>query len=111
MAAINPITVSLPADLPENWTAGQTLAPGGEEAGLTMQHGYNYLMQQVNAAQTALLQIAAYFPNLKTMTDGGGFIVMAENIPTADRQPDTLYASIARDYSGPIPTFGGESNG
>ena len=54
MAAINPITVSLPADLPENWTAGQTVSPGGEEAGLTMQHGYNYLMQQVNAAQTAL---------------------------------------------------------
>lgn len=111
MAAINPITVSLPADLPENWTAGQTVSPGGEEAGLTMQHGYNYLMQQVNAAQTALQQIAAYFPNLKTVTDGGGFVVMAENIPTADRQPDTLYASIARDYSGPIPTFGGDGNG
>lgn len=111
MAAINPITVSLPADLPENWTAGQTVAPGGEEDGLTRQHGYNYLMQQVNAAQTALQQIAAYFPNLKTMTDGGGFVVMAENIPTADRQPDTLYAAVARDYSGPIPTFGGNGNG
>ena len=111
MAAINPITVPLPADLPENWTEGHTVAPDGTDAGLTEQHGYNYLMQQVNAAQTALQQLAAYFPNLKTVTDGGGFIVMAENIPTADRQPDTLYASIARDYSGPIPTFGGDGNG
>lgn len=111
MAAINPITVSLPADLPENWVADQIVSPGGEEAGLTRQYGYNYLMQQVNAAQQALQQVAAYFPNLKTVTDGGGFIVMAENIPTADRQPDTLYASIARDYSGSIPTFGGDGNG
>ena len=108
MAAINPITVPLPADLPENWTEGQTVAPDGTDAGLTEQHGYNYLMAQVNAAQEALQQVAAYFPNLKTVTDGGGFIVMAENIPTADRQPDTLYAAVARDYSGPIPTFGGD---
>lgn len=98
MAAINPITVSLPADLPENWTAGQTVSPGGEESGLTMQHGYNYLMQQVNAAQTALHQVAEYFPNLATTEDGGGFILYTGNMPVEQRKPRTLYARIVADY-------------
>lgn len=98
MAAINPITVSLPADLPENWTAGQTVSPGGEEAGLTMQHGYNYLMQQVNAAQQALQQVAEYFPNLATVEDGGGFILYTGNMPVEQRKPRNLYARIVADY-------------
>lgn len=41
----------LPADLPENWTMGQIISPDGTEVGLTEKHGYNYLMQQVNATQ------------------------------------------------------------
>lgn len=45
--------IPLPADLPENWTSGQTIAPTGEEVGLSNQHGYNYLMKQVNNAQKA----------------------------------------------------------
>lgn len=49
--ATNPITSPLPADLPENWSYGQTVAPNGTDAGLSQQHGYNYLMEQVNAAQ------------------------------------------------------------
>ena len=44
----------LPADLPTNWTQGQIISPNGTEVGLTEQHGYNYLMEQVNAAQTAI---------------------------------------------------------
>lgn len=42
----------LPADLPENWTQGQTISPNGTEVGLTEQYGYNYLMKQVNDTQT-----------------------------------------------------------
>ena len=42
---------TLPADLPENWSAGQTVSPNGVEVGLSRQHGYNYLAQQVNATQ------------------------------------------------------------
>ena len=42
----------LPADLPENWTQGQTISPNGTEVGLTEKHGYNYLMKQVNDTQT-----------------------------------------------------------
>lgn len=49
----NPITVELPADLPTNWQQYQVVSPNGTEAGLDEQHGYNYLMEQVNNAQTA----------------------------------------------------------
>lgn len=51
--------IPLPADLPENWTSGQIVAPTGAEAGLDEQHGYNYLMKQVNNAQKALKALAA----------------------------------------------------
>lgn len=45
--------IPLPADLPENWTSDQIVAPTGAEAGMDEQHGYNYLMRQVNNAQKA----------------------------------------------------------
>lgn len=51
--------IPLPADLPENWTSGQIIAPTGAEAGLDDRHGYNYLMKQVNNAQKALKALAA----------------------------------------------------
>lgn len=51
--------IPLPADLPENWTSQQTVAPTGEEVGMDEQHGYNYLMKQVNNAQKALKVLAA----------------------------------------------------
>ena len=49
--ADKPIATPLPADLPENWQAGQIVAPTGEEVNLSHQHGYNYLMEMVNKAQ------------------------------------------------------------
>ena len=49
----------LPADLPENWTSQQTVAPTGAEVGMDEQYGYNYLMKQVNNAQKALKALAA----------------------------------------------------
>lgn len=52
------ISVNLPADLPENWTDTQYVSPEGIEVGLTEKHGYNYLMKQVNNAQTAILELA-----------------------------------------------------
>nr|DAD86380.1 MAG TPA: baseplate protein [Siphoviridae sp. ctZpP9] len=51
--------IPLPADLPENWTSQQTVAPTGAEVGMDEQHGYNYLMKQVNNAQKALKVLAA----------------------------------------------------
>lgn len=49
----NPVSPPLPADLPANWVYGQTVGPNGTDVGLTQQHGYNYLMQAVNAVQNA----------------------------------------------------------
>lgn len=51
--------IPLPADLPENWTSQQTVAPTGAEVGMDEQYGYNYLMRQVNNAQKALKVLAA----------------------------------------------------
>ena len=53
----NILAAPLPADLPTDWTQGQTVAPNGADAGLPPQHGYNYLMEQVNAAQSASNEI------------------------------------------------------
>lgn len=49
----NPVSPALPADLPTDWVYGQTIGPNGTDVGLTPQHGYNYLMQAVNAVQAA----------------------------------------------------------
>ena len=68
--ANNPITVPLPADLPENWSYGQTVAPNGSEAGLSEQYGYNYLMEQVNAAQQAATEIGEAFSGLAELSGG-----------------------------------------
>lgn len=51
------ITPVLPHDLPENWTDNQYVTPGGTEAGLSAQHGFNYLMKQVNATQKAVNEL------------------------------------------------------
>ena len=50
----NIVNPNLPADLPTDWTTSQYVSPNGSEVSLSQQHGYNYLMEQVNAAQTAL---------------------------------------------------------
>lgn len=70
--ADNPITVQLPADLPEDWVENQIVAPEGQSAGLTQQHGYNYLMEQVNNAQTALTEVGEAFSGLATTQDVDG---------------------------------------
>lgn len=54
----------LPADLPEDWTPGQIVSPGGTEVGLTEQHGYNYLNKAVNDAQKGVNKIYAHIDSL-----------------------------------------------
>lgn len=68
--ADNPIKTPLPADLPSDWVYGQTVAPEGGDAGLSQQHGYNYLMQQVNAAQEGVNTLGAAFSGVATLVDG-----------------------------------------
>lgn len=67
--ADKPIQNPLPADLPENWSIGQIVAPAGADVGLDQQHGYNYLMQQVNAAQQAVNTMNNAFSGLATTED------------------------------------------
>lgn len=50
----------LPADLPENWQPNQIVAPNGTDVGETEQHGYNYLMEQVNNAHEAINGLVDY---------------------------------------------------
>ena len=80
--ANNPITVPLPQDLPETWAANQIVSPDGVSAGLTPQHGYNYLMQQVNNAQKAAQELGEGIAglsgdNLPASSDGGETISTA----------------------------------
>lgn len=75
--ADNPVTENLPADLPIDWTYGQTVAPTGSEAGLSKQHGYNYLMEQVNAVQTAVNEIGAAFGALPVITQVSATLTVA----------------------------------
>ena len=59
--AENPIKTPLPADLPEDWTGGQTVAPTGAEVGLSEQHGYNYLMENYpDGCPHPVLKISQY---------------------------------------------------
>lgn len=51
------IPINLPKNLPENWTDTQYVSPNGKEVGLTEQHGYNYLMRQVNNAQAGAVAL------------------------------------------------------
>ena len=70
--ADNPITIPLPADLPEDWAENQIVAPEGQSAGLSQQHGYNYLMEQVNNAQEDITQVGEAFSGLATNQDLDG---------------------------------------
>ena len=72
--AENPITVNLPADLPEDWAENDIVAPEGQSVGLSQQHGYNYLMEAVNNAQTAASQIGEAFSGLATTQDMDGML-------------------------------------
>lgn len=62
----NIITQELNQDLPENWTDNQYVAPDGTDVGLTEQHGYNYLMKQVNNTQRAVNELDAGYGDVNT---------------------------------------------
>ena len=95
--AENPITVSLPADLPTNWVYGQTVAPEGSDVGLSQQHGYNYLMQQVNAAQQAAEDLGEAFPGLASLDSNGK--VPEEQLPEMDYDPAGSAAAVQQELT------------
>lgn len=67
--ASNPLQNPLPANLPENWQFGQIVGPNGTDVGFSKEHGYNYLMQQVNAVEEAANTLGDAF---STLADGDG---------------------------------------
>lgn len=85
--AENPITVNLPADLPEDWVENQIVAPEGQNVGLSQQHGYNYLMEQVNNAQTAASQIGEAFSGLATTENLDGMLTAQIQVTYNGAQP------------------------
>lgn len=72
--ANKPLPSPLTADLPENWTYGQTVAPTGQEVGLPNNYGYNYLMAKVNEARTAINTINDAFTNLPDANTLGQYL-------------------------------------
>lgn len=74
----------LPADLPENWTSGQIVAPAGADVGLSEQHGYNYQSKQINSTQRAVNQILEVLETgdiENTVTvEGGGHMDIRESL-------------------------------
>lgn len=94
--ADKPIQSPLPANLPENWTVGQIVAPAGADVGLSQQHGYNYLMQQVNAAQKAVNTMNDAFADLATSKDVDD--ITAEDVGyTTPSQPSVTNVKQALD--------------
>lgn len=85
----------LPADLPENWTQGQTISPNGTETGLTEQHGYNYLMKQVNNTQTEVNNINGALPDVAQQATVNEINNKIGKESDADTQP-TLFGRLAQ---------------
>lgn len=85
----------LPADLPENWTQGQTISPNGTETGLTEQHGYNYLMKQVNNTQTEVNNINGALPDVAQQATVNEIKNKIGTEADADTQP-TLFGRLAK---------------
>lgn len=85
----------LPADLPENWTQGQTISPNGTEVGLTEQYGYNYLMKQVNDTQTEVNNINDTLQDVAQQTTVNEIKNKIGTESDADTQP-TLFGRLAQ---------------
>lgn len=85
----------LPADLPENWTQGQTISPNGTEVGLTEQYGYNYLMKQVNDTQTEVNNINDALPDVAQQATVEEINNKIGTEGDADTQP-TLFGRLAQ---------------
>lgn len=85
----------LPADLPENWTQGQTISPNGTEVGLTEKHGYNYLMKQVNDTQTEINNINTALTDVAQQATVDEIKNKIGTESDADTQP-TLFGRLAQ---------------
>lgn len=65
-----PINTNPTADVPANWTTGQTVSPSGTDVGLTAKHGYNYQAGKINEALTDIGTINDAFEGIVTVYSG-----------------------------------------
>ena len=96
--ADKPIQTALPADLPINWVSNQIVSPNGTDVGLTQQHGYNYLSQAVNSAQTAINTINDAFTGLATTENA------VPNTRTVNGYPLSSDITLTSSDVGAVPT-------
>lgn len=82
-------------DLPEDWEQGQIVSPNGTEVGLSKQHGYNYLMQSVNALASGLNGV-----NTNSLLTSLGVIPVA-NGGTGKTTAKEAFAVLGADYGFP----------
>ena len=113
----NPLPSPLTTDLPTNWTRGQIVAPTGQEVGLPNNYGYNYLMEKVNEARSAINSINTAFGNLSQQylkLDGGtmtGNITMSSGstvtgLPDPEENADAVSLGyLKRRYGFGVTTF------
>lgn len=95
---------NLPADLPTDWTQGQIISPNGTEVGLSKQHGYNYLNEQVNDTQIEVNSLNTAQTNTKqqvnTLNTQVGNLqstqtTQSKNISTLQGQVNDIDAGLA----------------
>lgn len=94
--AENPIKTPLPADLPEDWVHGQTVGPNGTDVGLTEQHGYNYLMQQVNAAENGINALGNAMEDMPELGEDG-------KVPASQLPLGVANGAASLDGNGKVP--------
>ena len=94
--ADNPIKTPLPADLPTDWVYGQTVAPAGSDAGLSEQHGYNYLMEQVNSTQEGVNALGEAFESVPELDNG--------KVPTSQLPVGIAGGIAGLDGNGKVPS-------
>ena len=81
--------------MPTNWTYGQTIGASGIDVGLTEQHGYNYLMKQVNAAQQAATQIGQSFSGIPSLGSDGK--IPSSQLPAMNYDPAGSAAAVQKN--------------
>lgn len=80
--------------LPTDWESEDIITPNGVEVGLERDHGYNYLMEAVNALIQGVNDINNAIPEL-----GVGFVEMQESLAVDERKSNTLYGLILADFN------------
>lgn len=99
----------LPADLPTDWQNNQIISPNGTEVGLTQQHGYNYLNEAVNSAQTGVNTLQTAATQLNTTLESVQTEVENINTQLPDLAPSVMSYNITLSQSGWSPNSTGQA--